>query len=482
MFGEKVGYKRRKNLSMGSLNVYEPGKGAGIRKAAIALAATGLLACGKPAPPPLETVLETGRVTLVAPVGPTTYFSHRGQADGFEYELAEAFAEYLGVTLAVETVNGWPEMRRVLSENPGAFAAPGRPLPPEGIHGLAAAAPYLTLRHHVVLGPETGGAVETPAQLNGRTVHLPLHSGAESALDALRGEGVAVHSAIHPDLPGEELIRRVAAGVLPATVAPGHVALLNRRYYPEIRIAAPIGPPRDLRWLTREGAEGLIARIDEFFRVARKTGKFREIYDRHFGAPPPPRKLAVEAFLERMADATERFLPEIQSAAAEHGFDWRLIAAQIYQESRFDPSARSPAGAVGLMQLMPRTARSLGVDDVRNPSENIRGGVRHLRELYAFFDNAATEEDRLRIALAAYNVGQGHLLDARNLARRKGRDPEKWASLAETLPLLRDERYYRDALYGYCRGTEPVEYVRRVTAYADVLRRETPTEAGVPNP
>jgi membrane-bound lytic murein transglycosylase F len=102
--------------------------------------------------------------------------------------------------------------------------------------------------------------------------------------------------------------------------------------------------------------------------------------------------------------------------------------------------------------------------------------------LYEFFDNAATEEDRIRIALAAYNVGQGHLLDARNLARRKGRDPEKWASLAETLPLLRDERYYRDALYGYCRGTEPVAYVHRVTAYADVLRREALVEASAQTP
>jgi membrane-bound lytic murein transglycosylase F len=449
---------------------------------AVAVAAAGLLACGKPAPPPpLETVLKTGRITLLAPVGPTTYFSYRGDPGGFEYELAEAFAEYLGVTLAVETVGGWPEMRRALSEIPGAFAAPGRPLPGEKTDGFLPAAPYLTLRHHVVLGPGTDEPVETASELDGWTVHLPPHSGAGPALAALRSKGVAVKSALHPDLPGEELIRRVAAGDLPAAVVPGHVALLNRRYYPETRIAAPVGPPRDLRWLVREGGEGLVARIDEFFRAARKTGTFQKIYDRHFGAPPP-RELAVETFLERMAGRAKRFLPEIQSAAAEHGFDWRLVAAQVYQESLFDPEARSPAGALGLMQLMPRTARSLGVGNPRNPAENIRGGVRHLRELYEFFDNAATEEDRIRIALAAYNVGQGHLLDARNLARRKGRDPEKWASLAETLPLLRDERYYRDALYGYCRGTEPVAYVHRVTAYADVLRREALVEASAQTP
>jgi membrane-bound lytic murein transglycosylase F len=450
---------------------------------AAAVAAAGLLACGKPAPPPpLETVLESGRITLVTPAGPTTYFSYRGDPNGFEYELAEAFAEYLGVTLAVETVRGWPEMRRALSEIPGSFAAPGRPLPAEKTRGFIAAAPYLTLRHHVVLGPGTAESVETVSELDGWTVHLPPHSGAETALEALRAAGVGVKTALHPDLPGEELIRRVAAGDLPATIAPGHIALLNRRYYPETRIAAPVGPTRDLRWLVREGGKGLIARIDEFFRAARMTGAFQKIYDRHFGAPPPPRELAVETFLKRMAGRAEPFLPEIRSAAAEHGFDWRLVAAQVYQESLFDPEARSPAGAVGLMQLMPRTARSLGVGDPRNPAENIRGGVRHLRGLYEFFDNAATEEDRLRIALAAYNVGQGHLLDARNLARRKGRDPEKWTSLAETLPLLRDERYYRDALYGYCRGTEPVAYVHRVMAYADVLRREALVEASAQTP
>ncbi|MFP4309258.1 MAG: transglycosylase SLT domain-containing protein [Desulfococcaceae bacterium] len=460
-----------------------PFKGKGIRNAAIAAAAAGLLACEKPAPTsPLETVLETGRITLVTRYGPTTYFSYRDRPDGFEYQLARAFADYLGVELAVHVAPGWTDIRRALSEIPGAFAAPGLPLPGDGIPDLAATAPYLTLRHHIILGPAVPEAVESPADLAGQTVHLPARSAAEPVLEALRRDGLAVEVRIHPDLPGEELIRQVAAGTLPATAAPGHVALLNRRYYPETRIAAPVGPPRRLRWLAPEDGTALLARMEEFFVAARRTGRFQEIYDRHFDAPPPPQTLAVEPFLRGMAEKAGPFLPHIQSAAAEHGFDWRLIAAQIYQESRFRPDARSPAGAVGLMQLMPDTARNLGVADIRNPAENIAGGVRHLRKLYNFFDGAAGEADRLRMALAAYNVGQGHLLDARNLARRQGRDPERWAVLAETLPLLRDERYYRDALYGYCRGTEPVNYVRRITAYADVLRREAWVEATAKNP
>lgn len=148
-----------------------------------------------------------------------------------------------------------------------------------------------------------------------------------------------------------------------------------------------------------------------------------------------------------------------------------MIAAQIYQESHLNPRAKSRAGAKGLMQLLPSTASSLDVNDIYNPVENINGGVRYLKKLYDRFDKADTT-NRLLIALAAYNAGQGHVQDARNLAVRKNLDPDSWESLAKTLPLLRYRKYYKDAKYGYCRGTEPVIYIKQIMIYYDILKRQ----------
>ena len=464
--------------------MHRPRKERRFRYASIALAAAGLLACQKPAPPPrpLDAALESGEIVMITRTAPTTFYRYRDRPMGFEYELGRAFADYLGVGLKVEVADGWPEMKRRLAEIPAAFLAPGLPIPPETADGLSGSSPYLTLRTHIILGPDAPGKIRTPAELAGRTIHLPDDSDARSVLENLREAGVPVSLALHEDLPIEELIRRVADGRLPATAAPGHVALLNRRYDPEIAIGTAVGEPRNLRWLVRAGGDGLRTRMDEFFRTIRETGAFREIYDRHFGAAPPPRGLRVADFRERISEIGDEYLPLIRAAAETRGFDWRVVAAQAYQESRFDPEARSPAGAVGILQLMPETGRDLGVADLRDPAANIDGGVRHLARLYDFFDRAATEDDRLRIALAAYNVGQGHLLDARNLARKRGLDPDRWESLETTLPLLREERYHRDSLYGYCRGTEPVEYVRRIMAYADALRREAVSEATARDP
>ena len=148
-----------------------------------------------------------------------------------------------------------------------------------------------------------------------------------------------------------------------------------------------------------------------------------------------------------------------------------LIAAQMYQESHFNPEALSHAGAAGLMQLTHTTALSLGVEDLYNPEENIRAGVQHLRNLWDYFDEARGW-DRMYLALAAYNIGQGHILDARRIAEEQHLDPDKWTSISKTLPLLRFRKYHKKSIYGYCRGTEPVIYVKQIMKYYDILKRQ----------
>jgi membrane-bound lytic murein transglycosylase F len=218
-------------------------------------------------------------------------------------------------------------------------------------------------------------------------------------------------------------------------------------------------------------ARHLRDKINSFFAAIKKNGRFDEIYDKYYGDIASFDYVDLKAFHRNIKDRLSRYSPFIKAAAKEHGFDWRLIAAQIYQESHLNPRAKSRAGARGLMQILPSTAGSLDINDIYNPVENINGGVRYLKRLYDRFDDA-DDTNRLLIALAAYNVGHGHVEDARNLALQKNLDPNSWESLAQTLPLLRYRKYYKDAKYGYCRGTEPVRYIKQIMVYYDILKRQ----------
>jgi membrane-bound lytic murein transglycosylase F len=215
----------------------------------------------------------------------------------------------------------------------------------------------------------------------------------------------------------------------------------------------------------------LRARINDFFRKIRANGKFSEIYNRYYGNLDAFNYLDLQLFQRRVGSNLPKYHQIIQAAAEKHGFDWRLITAQLYQESHFWPRARSHAGAYGLMQLTQSTAESLGVADIYAPEENIPAGVKHLKALYDRYDRAIGE-DRLFIALAAYNIGQGHIQDARALARKRGLNPEKWASLKTMLLLLKTEKYYQQAQYGYCRGNEPITYVKQIMIYYDILKQQ----------
>jgi len=176
-------------------------------------------------------------------------------------------------------------------------------------------------------------------------------------------------------------------------------------------------------------------------------------------------------FHRRIKTRLPRYKPIIQKAAAENGFDWRLIAAMVYQESHFDPTARSHTGVEGIMQLTLDTAQEMGIEDRNDPELSIVGDVEYLRALYERSEGTS-ERDRLLIALASYNVGRGHVLDAQKIAEEKDMDPQSWIDLRQVLSLLRYPKYYRRTQHGYCRGTEPVRYVKRVLKYYDILKRD----------
>jgi membrane-bound lytic murein transglycosylase F len=329
--------------------------------------------------------------------------------------------------------------------------------------------PYMTIRQHLIVHRDNVH-INTFEEIGERAIYVREGTSYQERLQQLQRQGHAFRIALAPNVPTEELIRRVAMKEIEFTIADDNIALLNRRYYPQIVISTPINPHQGLAWGVHPKARQLAAEINRFFKKIHSDGRFAEIHERYYGDVGRFDYVDLRTYHRRITSRLPRFEAIIREAADQHGFDWRLIAAQIYQESHLRIWARSHAGAHGLMQLTRPTAKSLGVTDIYAPEQNIPAGVRHLKALYDHYKEI-NGEDRLWIALAAYNIGMGHIQDARDLTRDRGEDPDSWDALKQTLPLLSQRAFYQSSRYGFCRGEEPVAYVRQIRLYYDILKR-----------
>ena len=417
----------------------------------------------------LDKILNAGKLTVITHNNSHCYYLYRDQAMGFEYELAKLFADYLGVALEVNIAEKWDSMISALKDGTGSFVAAGMTITPKRQKEAAFSDGYMSSQQYVIVR-RNNTSIKKVADLSGKTVHVRRGTSYQERLEALRRNGIDIKIKLHDNIPTDELIQQVAEGTIEVTVANRNIALLNRRYYPQIALASAISNEEDLGWAVKPSETRLLNKINLFFNKIKGNGKLTEIYNKYYVDIDNFDYVDLRKYHTRLKTRLPQYSRLIKYAAGRYGFDWRLIAAQIYQESHFDPAATSHSGAYGLMQLTVPTADSLGVNDVFDPVQNINAGVRYLKNLYDHFD-WADSSDRLYIALAAYNIGQGHMQDARNLAKKMGLDPDKWSSLEKTLPRLRYQKYYKNARYGYCRGKEPINYVKQIMIYYDILKQ-----------
>ena len=435
------------------------------------LAALMMVACESPPPPPaaptLDDILRTGEITVITRNNGQCYYLYRGEKRGFEYDLAQLFADELGVRLKVKIADSWEGMIPSLMNGEGHFIAAAMTITPSRQQQIAFSQGYLDVRQQIIVN-RNNGEVRDVKDLNGRMVHVRRGTSYQERLEELREFGLDVYVVTHPDMPTEELIRMVAEDEIEITIADSNIAQRNRRYYPRAIVADSISDLEQLGWAVHPEATSLLHRINQFFEKIKKNGTFEEIYNRYHEDVEAFDYVDLNTFHRRLETRLPRYRKLIETTADRFGFDWRLIAAQIYQESHFNPAAKSHAGAYGLMQLTKTVARKFNVQHILNPRENVEAGVRYLKDLYDHFDQAIGD-DRMFIALAAYNVGQGHIWDAKNLARQMNLDPNKWDSLRRTLPLLSYSKYHKYAKYGYARGLEPVRYIKQISIYYDIL-------------
>ena len=234
----------------------------------------------------------------------------------------------------------------------------------------------------------------------------------------------------------------------------------------------PIEEEQHLAWAVRRQDGNLLEAINSFFKAIEKNGTMKKIHNRYYSTVDEFDYVDLKKFHRRLRTRLPEYRALIEQQAEIYGFDWRLIAAVIYQESHFNPFATSHTGVKGIMQLTEVTAEELGVSDRYDPVQSIKGGVKYLAKLRTRFNDIKDPHTRRLFTLASYNIGYGHVRDAQRLAREMGLNETSWQALKTVLPLLRNRKYYATTRFGYARGTEAVRYVHRVLTYYDILKKK----------
>jgi membrane-bound lytic murein transglycosylase F len=407
-----------------------------------------------------------------------TYFLYRGRQVGFEFELARRFARELGCRLQIVVPPAADQLIPWLLEGRGDLVAAGLTITPERSEQVRFSRPY----NHVseILVTRAGETLAGPEELAGRTLTVrPSSSYHATLLDV--GQTIPLEIVPAPEnVETEELIAAVGRGEIDLTVADSNILDIELTYRDDVEAAFALGDTRPIGWAVRPGSDALLEAANAFLSREYRGEFYNVLQGRYFKNTKRVARLA--------ADRTARVggLSPYDDLFREYGrrmeIDWRLLAAQAYTESEFDPEAQSWAGALGLMQVLPRTAREMGVmGNLHEPDTGIRAGALYLRHLIDRFEPSLPLEERVRFALGAYNAGRGHIQDGRRLAREEGYDPDRWFGHVErVLPKLGREAYASKARYGYCRCSQAVEYVRQIDARYAAYTRVVDAIAGTP--
>ncbi|HEY7776262.1 MAG TPA: membrane-bound lytic murein transglycosylase MltF, partial [Kineobactrum sp.] len=440
-----------------------------IKPLLLSLAACVLGACSQG--DSLQQILADGELTVVSRSSPTTYYLNKNEAAGFEYDLAQLFAEELGVTLKIEPVFGLQDIFDQLTRQEAHLAAAGLTVTEERSVNFAHSIPYAATTPRVIY--KTG-------QRRPRSVadidNLTLLTLADSSHQYLLTELAATHPGLEwgtlDEADSMELLERVDSGEADLAVIDSSEFTMQQSLYPRLDVAFDLGPEQQIAWYLPPGPQhdALRQRVNGFFEELQRDGRLTLLREQHFGHARILSRIGSHTFASSIRRKLPPYRALIQKVAGEYQLDWHLLAAIAYQESHWDPLATSPTGVRGLMMLTIPTAAEMGVTDRLDPLQSLRGGARYLKHVRRRLPQRIEEPDRTWLALAAYNVGLGHLEDARVLTQRHGGNPDQWSDVMEHLPLLQKREHYRDTRYGYARGRQAVSFVQNIRHYYSILQ------------
>lgn len=410
--------------------------------------------------------------------GPNTYFINGdNQFAGLEYDLVKLFAAELGEDYSVKflLVDNITKVIPTLLKGKAHLAAADLSITRIREHLVKFSVPYETVQEQIAFNIEQNTKPKSLQDLLGKRIAVPAGTSyAERLKEISRNEPLLAWQELE-NAGSDELLEQVAEGVLDYTVADDHVISLIQNYYPNLGVGLALGKPEKIAWaFPKNGDQWLYNKANAFFARIMKDGTLRNLLDRYYGHSERLDALDVTAFLKRTRSILPSYIGLFKEAQELTGIDWRLLAAISYRESHWDRFSTSPTNVRGMMMLTESTADSLGVTDRLDARQSILGGARYIVKLKETIPERVQEPDRTWMALAAYNIGYAHLEDARVLAQRLKLNPDTWADVKKTLPLLNKAEYYSNAKYGYASGGAPVVFVESIRTYYKILEKFEP--------
>ena len=432
-------------------------------------------------PTALNLVKQKGELVIVTHTSPTTYFKGTEGDTGFEYDLASQFADYLGVKLKVISVDNFNKIIPALLNKEAHLAAAGLTVTESRQRYLRFGPSYQQVKQQLIYRKNH---LPKPKNVNDIDGYIEVIAGSSHA------ETLKSLTKKHPYLDWEEnyqtdidgLLSLVWQKELDYTIADSNQIDISRRYFPELGIAFDISAAEDIAWgFAKNDDYSLYREAQRFFKQLKQSGKLALLKEKHFGHIGDFDYVDTRTFLKHSQRRLMQYKDDFQQAADKYQQDWRLLAAIGYQESHWNPKAVSPTGVRGIMMLTRRTAADMGISNRINPRNSIQGGSRYFSQLKKRIDKKITGTDRTWFALAAYNLGLGHVNDARIITTQLGGNPNKWMDVRNNLPLLMQKRWYKQTRHGYARGMEAMRYVENIRNYFDILVWQTENSTQTPS-
>ena len=433
-----------------------------------------------------QKIQERGKLIAVTEYTSTDYFIYKGQPMGFQYELLQKLSEFLGIELEVVLSNDLDDSCVMVQDGEYDLMAISLTVTKERSKLIDFTSPIGQTRQILIQRKPEGwrkmrfkeydvSMIRSRLDLAKKEVYVKSNTVYVDRLKSLSDEiGDTIFVTEMENYSVEEIIALVSSGDINYTICDEHIAKVNATYYPNIDIKTNISFSQNMAWAVPKEADSLKYYLNMFIENNLNKRWYANLYNKYYRNPKSV-KFFKSDYLSLNSSKISTYDESIKKYSEEIGWDWRLLASVIYQESRFNPEVRSWAGAYGLMQLMPATAERFGVSDLSSSTENIRGGTKFISWLDRQLSSSVPDSlERVKFILASYNVGLGHVLDAIRLAKKNGKDSTIWDdNVGYYLLHKSNPKYYRDPVvrYGYCRGSEPFKYVSEVMGRYEEYRK-----------
>ncbi len=433
----------------------------------------------------LGEIKERGKLVVATRYGPTTYFNGPDGPTGFEYDLIRDFAESLGVEAEFVIPENIENTLTLVKKEEADLVATGIPYSPDDANRFNLGPDYLEVSR-LIVSFEEKKTIEELDKITKGVLKVTSDTSHEAYLDQLKKSGkLKLPWKTADELDSERLLYLVNEKVIDYTIVDSNEFAYFNRYFQNLKKVYELSKPQPVAWkMKKSHDQSLLKAVNKFFKRIKNNGRLEQLVQRYYQHIDKLGELDSDTFWKRVETRLPDFHEMFKETAGEYELDWRLLAAVGYQESHWDPDAVSPTGVKGLMMLTNATAKQVKIRDRTNPAQSITGAARYLLWLMEQLPGSLKQEDKIWFTLAAYNVGLGHLLDARTLTKGGGGNPDRWLDVREYLPLLGQERWYKTVKYGYARGREPVTYVDNIRNYYDLLvwKSNSNGEEEVPTP